>query len=95
MKSSGQGNKQVSAAAGMYWWILYKWQASPVAQGKEPACNAGGTGDMSLTPGSGRSPAGGNGNPLQHWRTPGMEEPGGLVLEVPKSWMPLSTQALA
>ena len=78
MKSSSQGNKQGSAAAWMYWWTLCKWQASPVGQGKEPACNAGGAGDMSLTPGSGRSPAGGNGNPLQHWRTPGTEEPGGL-----------------
>ena len=32
--------------------------------GKECACNAGDTGDVSLIPGSGRSPAGGNGNPL-------------------------------
>ena len=36
--------------------------------GKESACNerdAGDTGDMSLIPGSGRSPRGGNCNPLQ------------------------------
>ena len=31
------------------------------SDGKEPACNAGDTG---LVPGSGRSPGGGNGNPL-------------------------------
>ena len=31
--------------------------------GKESACNAGDTG---LIPGSGRSPGGGNGNPLQY-----------------------------
>ena len=31
--------------------------------GKEPACNAG---DLGLIPGSGRSPAEGNGNPLQY-----------------------------
>ena len=37
--------------------------------GKESACNerdAGDTGDMSLIPGSGRSPRGGNCNPLQY-----------------------------
>ena len=28
--------------------------------------NAGDTGDMGLIPGSGRSPGGGNGNPLQY-----------------------------
>ena len=30
----------------------------------EGACNAGGLGSI---PGSGRTPAGGNGNPLQYW----------------------------
>ena len=34
--------------------------------GKESACNAGDTGDVGLIPGSGRSPGGGNGNPLQY-----------------------------
>ena len=33
--------------------------------GKESAYNAGDTGDRGLTPGSGRSPGGGHGNPLQ------------------------------
>ena len=33
--------------------------------GKESACNAGDTRDVGLTPGSGRSPGGGLGNPLQ------------------------------
>ena len=33
------------------------------AGGKESACNAG---EPGLIPGSGRSPAGGNGNPLQY-----------------------------
>ena len=32
--------------------------------GKESACN---TGDLSLTPGLGRSPGGGHGNPLQYF----------------------------
>ena len=45
--------------------------------GKESACNAG---DLSLIPGSGRSPGEGNGSPLQYsaWRIPWTEEPGGL-----------------
>ena len=34
--------------------------------GKECACNAGATGDMSLIPGSGRPPDGGDGNALQY-----------------------------
>ena len=34
--------------------------------GKESACSAGDAGDVSLIPGSGRSPEGGNGNPLQY-----------------------------
>ena len=33
--------------------------------GKNPPVNAGDTGDAGLTPGLGRSPGGGNGNPLQ------------------------------
>ena len=33
---------------------------------KNPPGNAGNTRDMSLTPVSGRSPGGGNGNPLQY-----------------------------
>ena len=35
----------------------------PSSVGKESACNAE---DMGLIPGSGRSPGGGNGNPLQY-----------------------------
>jgi len=34
--------------------------------GKESTCNAGDTEDLGLIPGSGRSPGGGNGNPLQY-----------------------------
>ena len=34
--------------------------------GKEPTCNTGDAGDAGLIPGSGRSPGGGNGNPLQN-----------------------------
>ena len=44
---------------------------------KNPPASAG---DMSLIPGLGRSPGGGNGNPLQYsrWEIPWTEEPGGL-----------------
>ena len=34
--------------------------------GKESACSAGASGDASSVPGSGRSPGGGYGNPLQY-----------------------------
>ena len=34
--------------------------------GKESACKAGDTGAMVSIPGSGRSPGGGHGNPLQY-----------------------------
>ena len=34
--------------------------------GKEPACHAGDVRDAGSTPGSGRSPGGGHGNPLQY-----------------------------
>ena len=50
-------------------WRHEKQNLRPVSYGsagKESACNAGDTGDAGLTPESGRSPAGGNGNPLQH-----------------------------
>ena len=44
------------------------------SDGKGSACNAG---DLGSIPGSGRSPGGGYGNPLQYsclWRTPWTEE---------------------
>ena len=47
------------------------------SDGKESTCNAG---DPGSTPGSGRSPGEGNGNPLQYscLGNPMDEEPGGL-----------------
>ena len=41
---------------GLPWWL----------SGKESACNAGAAGDVGSIPGSGRSPGGGQGNPLQY-----------------------------
>ena len=57
--------------------------------GKESACNAGDTGDEGSIPGSGRSPGGGHGNPLQYscWRIPRTEQPGRLQsIGSQKSW---------
>ena len=36
------------------------------SMGKESTCNAGDIGDVGSIPGSGRSPGGGHGNPLQY-----------------------------
>ena len=42
---------------------LAEWGFPHSSVGKESACNAG---DLGLIPGSGRSPGGGHGNPLQY-----------------------------
>ena len=53
------------------YYILYYihcttlWGVFSGSAGKESSCNAGDTGDQGFIPGSGRSPGGGNGNPLQ------------------------------
>ena len=46
----------------LYLFLLYLQLAHLV----ESACNLGDTGDAGLIPGSGRSPGGGNGNPVQY-----------------------------
>ena len=44
-----------------------RWLGFPGGSaGKESVCKAGATGDASLIPGSGGSPGGGNGCPLQY-----------------------------
>ena len=69
----------------------------PWLSGKESACSAEDTGDVGLIPGSGRSPGGGNGNPLQYSC---LENPmdGGAwqatVIEVTKSQTRLSNYTL-
>ena len=47
---------------------------------KNPPASAGDIRDVGSIPGSGRSPRGGNGNPLHilAWKIPWTEEPGGL-----------------
>ena len=50
------------------WNIVYFWLPRWLS-GKESACNAGVVGDVNFIPVSGRSPGGGNCNPLQYsWR---------------------------
>ena len=54
------------------------------SDGKEFTCNEG---DLSLIPGSGRSPGEENGNPLQHsWRISWTEEPGELATVRYRPW---------
>ena len=58
--------------------------------GKESACQAGNSGSI---PGSGRSPGGGNGNPLQHSCLENPMDRGAwqaTVYGVTKSWTQLS-----
>ena len=57
--------------------------------GKESTCNAGDTGDVGSIPGSGRSPEGGHGNPLQYSCLENSMDRGAcqaIVHGVAKSW---------
>ena len=51
-----RGSRSPRRHSGLPWWL----------SDKESTCNAGDAGDMGLIPGSGRSPGGGHGNPLQY-----------------------------
>ena len=65
-----------------YFLKLYEnvWGFLDDSVGKESACNVGEAGDVGSIHGSGRSPGGGHGNPLQYscLRIPWTEGPGGL-----------------
>ena len=50
------GNGTNQGKGGLPWWL----------SSKESLCSVGDTGDSGSNPGSGRSPGGGNGNPLQY-----------------------------
>ena len=54
--------------------------------GSDSKVSAYNAGDLGLIPGSERSPGEGNSNPLQYsaWKTPWMEDPGGLQSMLPK-----------
>ena len=79
--------------------IGHEWQQtylgfSDDSAGEESACNVGDTGDVSSTPGSGRSPGGGNGNPLQYSCLKNPMNRGAsqaMVQRVAKRWTQLST----
>ena len=62
----------------IYLYVLWASQVAPVV--KNPPANAGNVRDAASIPGSGRSPGGGHGNPLQYscLEKPWAEEPGGL-----------------
>ena len=45
----------------------FVWASQEALVVKKPPTNAGDTRDVSLIPGSGRSPGGGHGNPLQYF----------------------------
>ena len=62
----------------LIWTRVTHSQVAPVI--KNLPANTGDEGDLGLTPGSGRSPGGGHGNPLHTLaqEMPGTEEPGGL-----------------
>ena len=65
---------------GKYGLLLANWGSHMALVVKNPPANAGDVRDASLIPRSGRSPGGGQGNPLHilAWRIPWTEEPGGL-----------------
>ena len=51
----------------MYKLYFYNlWGFITDSAGKESICNAGDSEDVGSIPGLGKSPGGGNGNPLQH-----------------------------
>ena len=61
-----------------------KWASQVALVGKEPACQCRRLRDQGSIPGSGRSPGGGHGNPLQY---SGLENPTGGRACVPQSDM--------
>ena len=80
------------------WWFVCNLLGLPrCLSGKESPCNAGVTGDMGSIPGSGRSPGGRHGNPLQYSCLKNPVDRGAwwaTVHSVAKSWTrlkPLST----
>ena len=58
------GRKEADMTERLIWSYLI-WYISDGLAGKESTCFAGDTGDAGWNPGSGRSPGGGHGNPLQ------------------------------
>ena len=68
-----------------------------VSAGKESACNAGDAGNAGSLPRSGRSPGGGNGNPLQYacqGNPMDRRASGATVQRVTNSWTRPSTSTI-
>ena len=81
-----------SLVAGIGYPLQYSWTflVPQMIDSKESACNAG---DLGSIPGSGRSPGGGHGNPLQHscWKIPWQRSLAVYRFHgVTKSWTQLS-----
>ena len=57
---------------------------------RSPLANAGDTGDSGSIPGSGRSPGGGNGKPLQYFCLENSVDRGAWQTIVAKSWTQIS-----
>ena len=75
---SGNWGKKTCDPAGLFLTTALGQTSFPGGSAvKNPPANAGDAGSI---PGSGRSPGGGNGNPVQYlaWRIPWTEESGGL-----------------
>ena len=86
--TSGHLLKVVQVFEGITSARLPRWLS-----GKESACNLGDAGDTGSIPGSGRSPGGGHGNPLQYscWDNPMDREAWWATVHVDvKSWTGLS-----
>ena len=77
--------------------LIYAIRASPCPQGasqvalvvKNPPANAGDVRDVSSNPGSGKSPGGGHGNPLQYSCLENPLDRGNWQATVAKSWTQL------
>ena len=70
-------------------WVLVCLASPDGSAGKESVCNAGDTGNTGSIPGSGGSPGGGNGTPLQNSCLQNPTDRGAwwdTVQRVPKSW---------
>ena len=87
--SSDVSNSRLSVTA-VCWNLRTRVGLSQWLSSKESACSAGATEDMGSVPGSGRSPGGGHGNPLQYSCLENPTDKGAwwaIVHGVTKSWI--------
>ena len=91
-----QANRDVKCTDERKEWGIYKITDRYIREDfcEGSACNAGDTGDPGSIPGSGRSPGGGQGNPLQYSCLENPQDRGAwraTVQGVAKSWARLNT----